>query len=344
MLPMIVHSTSRPVTPLRLLCEEAAKHGISKEACLENTSVRVADLEDPHAHHSTDDEIQAIENLVRLAPRNVGLGFSSGYTTHVHAFGVWGFAILTSPTLRDAIETSIRYDTLSFLIAEMSLVVQGPQARLQFDTSGLPPNTHRYILERHTSVAVKFIRDLLQQPDFSDFQAWLTENAPDYPAQMAAYTPLQIKMQQPVNALVFPASILDQPLPKSDPVSLQFCLEQCKALLAEQSGKLAQWSQHVRDAIVDNIGTEHQIEDIASKLAVTERTLRRRLTDEGTSFRQLYTDTRMAIAYELLGSVGLNIETVSWRVGYAEPASFSRAFVKKYGQTPGDVRKQARAV
>lgn len=340
MLPMIVQSQNRPSTSLRLLCNEAAKYGISEIECLEGTSVSVEDLNDANAVHSTTDEIRAIENLVRLAPGNVGLGFSVGRATHVHAFGIWGFAILTSPTLRAAIETSINYAKLSFLIAEMSLVVEDKEARLEFDTSGIPASAHRYILERHTVIAVKFIRDLIQRPKFSDFEARLVDEDPNYPVKMALFTPLPIKMGQTVNALVFPAAILDAPLPKSDPVSLQFCLDQCKALLEEQSGALPQWSRQVRDAIVDNIGKDHQIEDVASKLAVTERTLRRRLTDEGTSFRQLYIDTRMAIAHELLSSAGLNIETVAWRVGYAEPASFARAFAKKYGKTPGDVRKK----
>lgn len=129
------------------------------------------------------------------------------------------------------------------------------------------------------------------------------------------------------------------PLPESDPVSLKYCLDQCKALLEEREGALPQWSQKVREAVIDEIGKEQKIESVAEVLSVTERTLRRRLTDEGTSFRELYTDARMAIAWELLASAGLNVETVAWRVGYSEPASFARAFAKRYGQTPGEVRR-----
>lgn len=340
MLAMVVHSKTRPPTSLRLLCDEAAKRGISAESCLENTSVSVAELDDPNAVHSTTDEIMAIENLVRLTPENVGLGFSVGNETHVNAFGIWGFAILTSPTLREAIATSIDYAKLSFMIAEMALTEDGDEARLELDLTGVPAAAHRYIIERHLVVTVKFIRDLLQKPDFMDFETRLKDADSNYPLKMAALTSIPIKMNQEIDALVFPASILDKALPKSDPVSLQFCLNQCKALLEEQTGTLPHWSQQVRDAIIDNIGSEQQIEDVARKLAMTERTLRRRLTDEGTSFRQLLIDSRMALAYELLGSAGLNVETVAWRVGYAEPASFARAFAKKFGKTPGEVRKE----
>ncbi|MEM8651872.1 MAG: AraC family transcriptional regulator ligand-binding domain-containing protein [Pseudomonadota bacterium] len=337
---MVINTQSRPSTSLRLLCNEAAKHGISEEACLENTAVTITELDDPSAMHSTADEIQAIENLVRLAPENVGLGFAVGRATHVNAFSIWGFAILTSPTLRSAIETSIKYARLSYLIADMSLVEDQEEARLEFDTSGIPEAAHRYLIERHTVISVKFIRELLQKPDFDEFKACLTDDDPDYPRKMVAHTPIPIVIGQPINALVFPSRILDTPLPNADPVSLKFCLDQCKALLERQTGTLPQWSQQVRDAIVDSIGSEQSIENIASKLAVTERTLRRRLSEEGASFRELYIDARMAIAHELLASAGLNVETVSWRVGYAEPASFARAFSKKFGKTPGDVRRE----
>ena len=245
MLPMIVQSQSRPSTSLRLLCDVAAKHGIPAEACLQGTSVTLVDLDDPEAVHSTQDEIRAIENLVRLAPENVGLGFSAGQATHVNAFGVWGFAILTSPTLRLAIETAIDYAKLSFLIAEMSLVVEGDEARLEFNTSDLPSLAHRFVLERHIVVSVKFIRDILQQPGFSDFEARFRDRDPDYPEHLGRFTSLPIKVEQSVNALVFPIHILDAPLPKSDPVSLKFCLEQWKALLYHQSGTLLDWSQLV---------------------------------------------------------------------------------------------------
>ncbi|MEM9565644.1 MAG: helix-turn-helix transcriptional regulator, partial [Actinomycetota bacterium] len=75
------------------------------------------------------------------------------------------------------------------------------------------------------------------------------------------------------------------------------------------------------------------------RLAVNERTLRRRLADENTTFRQLYAETRLSIARELLETAGLSVEAVARRVGYAEPASFVRSFAKHYGETPGRVRR-----
>lgn len=339
---MVNYSNTRPSTSLRQLCEEAAARGISPETCLQGTSVKLSDLRDVNALHSTEDEIRIIENFVRAAPENVGLGYAVGRSVHVNAFGIWGFAMLTSPTLRSAIETSIQYIKLSSVIAESSFKEENGTVWVSYDISGLPEITHRYILERHIVIAVKFIRTLLHQHDYSDFEVWVTEGDEAYPGKMAELGSIPIILNRPTNALVFSADILDIPLPKSDPVSLKFCLDQCKALLEEQTGTLPEWSQRVRNVVVDKIGEELQIETVANELGVTQRTLRRRLTEEGFSFRDIYIKARMTIAYELLSSAGLNVETVSWRIGYSEPSSFARVFTKFFNQSPGEVRKKHR--
>jgi AraC-like DNA-binding protein len=314
--------------------------GIDPELCLESTGINLGDLDTPTAQFSTEQEIAAIENFVRLAPSKVGLGVAVGRLMHVNAFGIWGFAILTSPTLRVAIETSIEYVRLSFVIADMKLIDFDGRARLEFDMSDLPSTTHRYVLERHSVVAMTFVQELVQASKLEHFEIETPDKDAAYVRELSNLVGIRVIGEMRAYALTFPAEFLDRPLPKSDPVSLQYCLDQCKVRVDELDGALLPWSQKVRDAVIDEIGEEKKIEEIAEKLSVTERTLRRRLTEEGTNFRELYTDARMVIAHELLETAGLNVETVSWRVGYSEPASFARAFARKFGKTPGEVRRK----
>lgn len=298
----------------------------------------VDQLDDPDARHTTDQEVQVIENYVRLVPRAAGLGWTVGANMHVNAFGIWGFAILTSPTLRAAVQTSIDYIKLSSLIADMSLAESNGRASLAFDMAELPSTVHHFIFERHAAVAANFIEEIAQAPGKAVFHIETMDSDAEYGHQLSHISGLPVAIGMPTYALSFSADLLDQPLPKSDPVSLRFCLEQCEALAEREADTLASWSKKVRDLIVEDVSFERKIEEICEKLGVTERTLRRRLTEEGTSFRKLYTDVRLALAHELLEVAGLNVETVAWRVGYAETASFARAFTKKYVITPGKVR------
>lgn len=330
----------RPVTSVQILCQVAQEWGIDPSDCLENTGIDVADLSRTDFSISMEQEVSAIANAVQSAETDHGLGIAVGKKMHVHAFGIWGFAILTSPTLRAAIETSIAYTNLSFVIADHSLSECGSCARLGFDMNGLPIEARRFLGERHAVVAITFITELIQDPNFREFTFETPEDDPDYEKVVSEAMGISVEGAKPKHALTFPARLLDIPLPKSDPVTLRFCLDQCEALMSQANMQSASWSRRVRDAIFEDIGAELSIEDVASKLSVTERTLRRRLTEERTSFRDLYTDARMSLAHELLSTAGLNIETVSWRVGYSEPASFARAFTKRFGTTPGEIRKE----
>lgn len=280
----------------------------------------------------------AIENFVRLAPQQVGLGLTVGRRLHLGTFGIWGFALLTSPTVGAAAETAVRFANLSFVIADITLRIDQSEARLEFDMSGLPPAIHRFVLERHCHVTKTFFRDFMKEEEFADFTIRSRLSDPGYADELSDLLKIRVEAGANCDAFVFPAAMLDQPLPKSDPLTQQYCIDQCKALLERTTGSLPSWSLKVRDALVERIGADPKIDQIAAQLNVTERTLRRRLKDEGTTYRHIYTDARLALAQQLLEQAGLTVETVSWRVGYAEPAAFVRAFSRKFGVTPGSVR------
>lgn len=77
--------------------------------------------------------------------------------------------------------------------------------------------------------------------------------------------------------------------------------------------------------------------DIASELGVDERTLRRRLTAEGTSYRALLDEVRATLAGELLGS-GLTVEETARRLGYSETSAFTHAHTRWHGGPPSSRR------
>jgi AraC-like DNA-binding protein len=77
---------------------------------------------------------------------------------------------------------------------------------------------------------------------------------------------------------------------------------------------------------------------VAAELAIDERTLRRHLSAEGTSFRALADEVREALAHELLTTAGLTVEETAQRLGFHDAAGFSRAFRRWTGTTPGSLR------
>ena len=80
------------------------------------------------------------------------------------------------------------------------------------------------------------------------------------------------------------------------------------------------------------------IGDVAERLAMSRRTLQRRLSDEGTTFREVLDHTREALARHYLERTRLTSAEISFLLGFEEPNSFSRAFHRWTGETPDSVR------
>ena len=81
--------------------------------------------------------------------------------------------------------------------------------------------------------------------------------------------------------------------------------------------------------------------DVAQRLGMSEATLRRRLANEGASFRELLGNIKMMRALTLLQTSPLGVAQVAYAVGYESPARFAAKFRAHFGCTPSDVRKAA---
>lgn len=86
-------------------------------------------------------------------------------------------------------------------------------------------------------------------------------------------------------------------------------------------------------------GGDPGLEHVAAKLAMSERTLQRRLQDLGASYSDLLDEMRRATATMYLADRDLSLGEVAYLLGFAEPSSFTRAFRRWTGQTPTEYRR-----
>ena len=77
------------------------------------------------------------------------------------------------------------------------------------------------------------------------------------------------------------------------------------------------------------------IDTVAAELKLSERSLRRRLTDEQTSFRDLLQEARKERAQTILSKPGISLAVAAEQLGYSDTAAFSRAFKEWTGVSPG---------
>ena len=96
----------------------------------------------------------------------------------------------------------------------------------------------------------------------------------------------------------------------------------------------------VRRLLVEHLGQSVlTLDAAATALAVSRRTLTRRLTEEGTSFRNILDEVRCDFARALLQDPSLSIGDIAFFLQYSEPAAFHRSFRRWTGRTPQAFRE-----
>jgi AraC-like DNA-binding protein len=101
----------------------------------------------------------------------------------------------------------------------------------------------------------------------------------------------------------------------------------------------ASFRERVRACLLEMLASgHHSVTYIAEKLALSNRTLQRRLREEGTTFQKVLDELREELARHYLSATDFTSTEISFLLGYEEPNSFFRAFRTWTGQTPEIVR------
>lgn len=139
-------------------------------------------------------------------------------------------------------------------------------------------------------------------------------------------------------SLVFPKSYLERGI-KQSRASLKTFMNRCPLELLKQYKADYSLSTQLVRVLKNSIETGMAtIEQCASQLHITPRTLLRKLKDEGTSFQQIKDIIRRDKAIYLLSEKSLPVYLVAEKVGYSDPAVFTRAFRKWTGDSPREYR------
>jgi AraC-like DNA-binding protein len=101
--------------------------------------------------------------------------------------------------------------------------------------------------------------------------------------------------------------------------------------------------ERVRACLIEILASgQYTMADVAQRLAVSHRTLQRRLHEEGTNFQQELNGLREQLARHYLVNTSYSSAEIAFLLGYDDPNSFFRAFHAWTGQTPESTRSAAR--
>ncbi len=324
----------------RVLLSVGRERGVSASACLAGTGLAEGDLADPERWLEAGQELMVIRNLLLHAGSGPGLGARAGSRVTVGMLGIWGFAMLSSSTTREVIEIASRYGfgcfSWAFLRPWIDECADG--VHIVYDDAEVPDDVRRFLTERDLVFTAALLPKLFGRALPIHIQTKL--DAGSARALTAALPGCRFSFGAERNAQVLDRRVLDAPLPNADAQATVICERQCAELLARRRRR-AGVSTAVRSFLLHECGGRPSLEQIARARHADVRTIRRQLSAEGTSFRALADEVHETLATELLATTSVTVEQVAARLGYADAASFTRAYKRWTGRTPGAVARDA---
>lgn len=336
---MKVEDLSKPAVPIvygLLILNLAAQRGAARESMLEGLNIPERLWKSPDARMSL---IQAGQLLYRGLNLDPALGYEIGLNSNLTTHGFIGYGVMSNPTARQAIEFGARFLQLRLPNLSLQLLTEGGQAVIEVrETLSLGAVRHGMFDLFLVGIArIAQQMRVVQAGLRENIELWFDYPEPAYYAQYRDRLP-RARFAMRANQLRFPVQYLDLPLNAADSVTAQLVEQQCERELAllGYSGDLA---GRVRAVLACGKSGYPNLASVAGQLHMSARTLKRKLQQHGLNFQKLLDEARKRDSMRLLEDPVLSVEQVAQRVGYSDPANFTRAFRKWTGASPSAYRR-----
>jgi AraC-like DNA-binding protein len=320
------------------LVQTAAEFGVPAEAVLKGTGLAAEGLADGKAICTVENYLTACSNTLRHCsdPR---LPIRVGKSLHLSAYGLYGFALMCSPTVRSGFEFAVRYHGLATPIFEIAweicdglFVWSFPdEARLSYSRP-----QRSFLIIQQLAQHVTHVKDIARadrQP--IHMSVALDPLEPHALFEQEFGCPVRFSAER--TEITYEMSILDDRPPLTNPVTHAMLRESCEALIGrvpEKSGLAGQVSR----IFMESAAPFPTMEAVAAKLAMTPRTLRRRLIEEGTSYSSLLDQVRNDLARHYLEANMFTVDDIAGLLGFSEATNFRASFKRWNGLTPAEFR------
>jgi AraC-like DNA-binding protein len=319
------------------LVELVSRWDVRPDTLFEGTALSLETLGEP-ATRITVAQAAAVIARAHALTGEPSLAIFLGKQMRLSWHGFLGFAALSAGTVREAISLGERFAAIRTPAMRLALYESGQSASLVLEARIDDEEVRRFVL----LLLVVGLSEIAQTITGQPVQGSADVDFPAPAGLMLERPEGTLRFDQPSTRLVFPVSFLDAPLAMADPVATRLAREQCErelSALGSVGGTEVRVRAALRDASAGELRTAPGVEEIAKRLHLSTRTLKRQLAAVGTTFSDILDDWRRERAVLLLERRELSLDEVAARLGYSDVANFTRAFKRWTGKTPGGYRR-----
>jgi AraC-like DNA-binding protein len=323
--------------PLILLAW-ADNHGVDSHEAARAAGIDRSGLSDPDCRVPVN-QIWALWQILIDESRDADLGLHIGSTPHVRDFGLAGYAVYYSKSLREALVRVTRYSRIVNEIVVFDLV-EGPD-HARFVSDNVPRfDAVRQPIDSRLASILMMAREIAGE-DIDPVEVDFPYVRPANVAEHRRLFRTKLEFDRPAATMVFRREDLDRPVESGDG-TLGHYLDQLADEVLVALSKGSTFADRVRSAIWTDLSTgKTSVQRIAKRLGVSPRSLQRHLTEEGTTFSVELDALREEMARTLLRDRRHAVCEVAFLLGYSEPSSFFRAFRRWERMSPVEYRRTA---
>lgn len=313
---------------------------LSEENCqayFQGTNVSYEELMTLDGTIHRDDLAQIYRNALAIS-NHEDLGLSVGTQLHLSTHGPLGVATFSGPDLRTAVALMAKYSQTRIDFFHITITEHPQGLKVSFAETFDLDDLRVFFTESAFSSFFSAINFFAGAGQFKG-QVSLSYPRPNYGQKYYDYFGDCIEFSQPATEIILSESILSIPSPVADPVmhrealtTLERQLREIKISEAENS--VESMADRVSTLMIDNPGRLWTLNEVASKLSMSPRTLIRKLQSEGTKFQTVRDELAKKQVISYLNDGSLSVESIGHLMGFSDVSSFRRSFKRWFGETP----------
>jgi AraC-like DNA-binding protein len=320
---------------VRALCEAVGAAGSSVELLARKAGVSPEQFAKPYGWIELEELDRLLGHAIEIT-NDPAFGLHWAASSPMMKFDVLAMAIAYAPSLRDCLACLCRFQPILFQHPEVDVVERADAVLLRV----VPRATSELALRVRAELSVASLLRLLRHvgvPESAVQHVAFSHAAPPYAEEYARLFAGRAHFAQEAAGIAVDPRWLDRSLQHTNLELYDLLTNQAQEVLVRAQGPLG-YAQQVRERLRQLFPRDPGARELARALGLSERSLRRRLAEEGESYSSILQETRKLLARQLVADPARSIREIGRDVGFKSGPAFQRAFKRWTGETPGVFR------
>jgi len=272
---------SHPIKSIEVALNCLKGLGYNPAECLSETGISESMIQDANADVSLAQERAFYRNVAGLTDTPIGLEIGAAY--RVENYGIWGLAIMSAGSVREAIQIALQFQALTYTFFHYAFEVGSDGGTITLQPFADFGSSQQLLADRDMAATALILNQIMGRPLVLRGVS-VRHGISDHFETYNDYYGCGIEWDSNRYSIRIARTDLDRQPAQHNPDTAKFCAQQCARLIAENQSRMTM-KMRVRHRLSLYQGDFPEVGDLATDLGVSYRSLRRLLKEETTSYQ-----------------------------------------------------------